>query len=281
MLLHLCVALLGGQTVGISANCVTENPAYPYFNGTSCVSCDAGTKGALPFFYQDKNECVSECPTEAPNPDADNVCRPCPANKPMWTGFECIDCLDAYPLGDFPFFDPKLGECTSKCPFGAPANSNNVCLPCANANGDTQSLWDPESQTCITECNGLSYGAYCLPCDKNENFEAPYWNEKEKKCTTCPDGLLWDPNTRQCTGKCSTRNYEGQNACEPCRYIEGMSKPAWGEGSCTACPEDKPNWNTFLYRCEPPCPPLQVWIGLTCYSVITNCNYDGGFVLNG
>ena len=156
MLLHLCVALLGGQTVGISANCVTENPAYPYFNGTSCVSCDAGTKGALPFFYQDKNECVSECPTEAPNPGTDNVCRRCPANKPMWSGFECIDCLDAYPLGDLPFFDPTFRMCLPSCPFGAPANSDNICLPCANANGDTQSLWDPESRTCVFECKGIS-----------------------------------------------------------------------------------------------------------------------------
>ena len=43
-----------------------------------------------------------------------------------------------------------------------------------------------------------------MSCDMNENFGAPYWDEKEKKCTTCPDGLLWDPNTRQCTGTCST-----------------------------------------------------------------------------
>ena len=86
--------------------------------------------------------------------------------------------------------------CRDSCPFGSPADSNNICQKCVGADEDAPSFWDPESRTCAAECNGIPRNGYCLPCDAEENFEAPYWDEKEKKCTTCPDGLLWDPNTR-------------------------------------------------------------------------------------
>ena len=111
MLLHLYIVLLEGQNEdtgsggsqestsndqppGISADCVTKSVRYPYFDGTRCVSCSVGTERTRPYFHQDKSECVSACPTEAPFLDGDRVCRPCSAESPYWDAIsgKCMSC---------------------------------------------------------------------------------------------------------------------------------------------------------------------------------------------
>ena len=67
----------------------------------------------------------------------------------------------------------------------------------------------------------------------------------------------------------------------PCRYVDDTNGPVWNGSSCTACPEEKPNWSVMLYRCEPPCLPSQSWNIWECSSTASICNKRGKFVLNG
>ena len=207
-------------------------------------------------------ECVA-CPEELPNLNrTSGMCAlACPADKPYWNDFECLDCRTAYPLGDLPFWDPILESCVDSCPLGTSADGGSTCQTCADVHGDAPPLWDPESRTCVAECNGIPRNGYCLPCDASEKFLAPYWDAAAGKCTTCPDELLWDPNTRKCTKECSTEKHPYYAVCMLCKYVTDANRPAWGESGCTACPEDKPNWSTLLYRCEPPCSSSQTWTG--------------------
>ena len=89
-------------------------------------------------------ECVA-CPEELPNLNrTSGTCVPaCPAEKPYWSDFECLDCRTAYPLGDHPFWNPLTESCVASCPFGSPADGNNICQKCAGANEGAPSFWDP------------------------------------------------------------------------------------------------------------------------------------------
>ena len=97
-MLELVLALLDdqseGKSVGISTDCITKSFRYPYFDGTSCVSCSVGTERARPYFYQDQNECVSACPENAPYLDWNRVCRQCPVKSPYWDAVskDCMSC---------------------------------------------------------------------------------------------------------------------------------------------------------------------------------------------
>ena len=87
--------------------------------------------------FWDGEKCVP-CPEELPNLDhATGTCAAaCPADKPYWSDFECLDCRTAYPLGDRPFWDTIGKMRLNRCPFGSPADSNNICQECAGADGD-------------------------------------------------------------------------------------------------------------------------------------------------
>ena len=158
MLLHLWIVLAGEITEppadvtaddcnneeGVCQACIKKNIRYPYWNGDKCVSCSVGYSYDYPYLNTDHSQCTYGCYRAIP--DDDNVCQPCPAEKPYSKSGFCQSCEDAY-LGMRNFWSPMFADCVESCPKElAPTDGSMTCKTCE---GSTP-YWGIYEQKCVT-----------------------------------------------------------------------------------------------------------------------------------
>ena len=193
MLLHLLAALLaeekgliGGESDQSTAACVEDEICqacinadirYPYWNGQQCVSCSVGSPYDAPYLDVTTGYCTSECEGLI---DKDNVCRPCPDDKPYfdWDSSSCKSCEEVY-FGTRNFWSPMFEDCVEECPEGFAPDKGYTCKTCEALYPDTPH-WDVYEQKCI-KCpkDRDEYASICRSCEESYS-DRPYWDEKEE-----------------------------------------------------------------------------------------------------
>lgn len=257
--------------------CVTTCPDYaPIKYYDACKTCAETTDQSRPVWDPNSLACRA-CTAKDGGPNWDNAkqqCVPaCPAEKPFWTGFECLDCLTAYPSGALPFWDRNSRFCVQSCPTVVPAPEGaNFCPTCAEIHGKEAPLWDPAARECVSDCSETSEDGQCRSCISLHGRSAPRWDTESRTCAGCPQKQWWGANTKKC---CSGIPIAGPSApCGDCSH--GMdNKKLWDQKSeeCVACPEDRPLWDGNLLQCIPACPAnAPVWTGAGCADVFAVCN---------
>ena len=150
-----------------------KSKRYPYWDGEKCVSCSVGTSYEEPYFDIEKNKCTSYCYEKVP--DTDNVCRPCPAEKPYWdrSSDSCKSCEDLY-FGTRPYWSSMFKDCVESCPEGlAPTDGSTICRTCAEIAPETPH-WDVYEQKCVM-CNRVKLGMICVTCEFSD-ISRPHWD---------------------------------------------------------------------------------------------------------
>ena len=126
--------------------------------------------------------------------------------------------------------------------------------------------------------------AWCPPCSE-ASPQRPLWDEDEKKCTACPEGLSWRRKPwlarPQCVQACpDAKPYESEDStCHSCADVwpgEGLifspsaqtcvltcpkELPLKRNGKCTSCTEadnDKPYWDPATETCTAACPEMVI-----------------------
>jgi hypothetical protein len=271
---------------------LTSNPndipcpaSTPYFNGTSCISCQSPN----PLFDVKTQKCTS-CPNGtnydstlsacltpvAASPNATNVAAatnytgpkpvsapydvPCPSSTPYFDGTICISCK-----GTTPIFNTSSSACTA-CPDGTKFNNaTHKCDPLPNvtniATGAPYVGPNPVTSANDVPCPGATpyfNGTGCINCtDPNIIF-----NTSSSTCTKCPTGTTFDNSVHNCIRQPNITNPVANNNTigffpSPTQYDVPCPDitPIFSNGSCTTinCTTSAPYLNITSLKCVP-CP---------------------------
>ncbi len=102
---HKCVGCHGDQVL-IDNECGCPDNTYTY--GNYCISCSEPDE-----IYNEKGACI--CNEKAGYHRIDGSCQQCPADKPLWDGNQCVECM-------------STKDCNAN--YVCEDSINYVCTPC-------------------------------------------------------------------------------------------------------------------------------------------------------